>query len=469
MAKRKAKKNPRKTKDERARELSRWSKESLRSRVKQLYRVVDVRGAGKATLAGMILHAEGYYPRKKNPAKKAKRNPMPGWYQRIKGAVGGLRADGWQVIQVDMKKKALQFEKGKQKMWLTEAKLKKMGRNPKRKKNICVNMIKITLHPGSYPTLIDEDAKWALRERSRGAWSPSMYKDVLRSKWKNLGRGGGYASGLTFRRVDPETGIVQELVETFNSDLGVFVLRRKKVEKNPRKAKSKKRKNPLLMVVPNGRLPRSIFSSDHAMKRYKYDLELRRHTAQYFKKKKDATGYIRMIKKAGRMVIDERAVGDGYVVRATRYKVTHPLHPKKASKNPLLMVVPNKGKKGRKAKAKKNPPKAWHKKQVEQYRKRLADDLKAKHKGGADYWQGATSAETRALAKHGVNSPRLRKLMAIVKRKKAGYVDGAKVIPALAGAILKVHSTLDAKGRKAFEKANLRGMARVAKSVAARC
>jgi len=122
-------------------------------------------------------------------------------------------------------------------------------------------------------------------------------------------------------------------------------------------------------------------------------------------------------------------------------------------KNPLLMVVPNKGKK-----KEKNPPKGWHEKQRREYAKRMAEDLKAEHGKGADYWQGATSAEARAVA---ANAPRIRKLMAIKKRGKAGMVDGRKVSAPLASAIVKCYAQLDAAGKRTFGKAPLDRMVAV--------
>lgn len=100
-------------------------------------------------------------------------------------------------------------------------------------KKICGNMISINLHRGGYPTLIHESAKWAIRKRDRGIWSPSDYKNALMREWENLGQGGGYSSGFSFRRRDPETGIVVELIETFNTPLAVFILTRKEAGENP--------------------------------------------------------------------------------------------------------------------------------------------------------------------------------------------------------------------------------------------
>jgi len=51
-----------------------------------------------------------------------------------------------------------------------------------------------------------------------------------------------------------------------------------------------------------------------------------------------------------------------------------------------------------------NPPKKWHKKQARKYKKRLAADTREGH-DAADYWQGAASAETAALAWRG-NAPK---------------------------------------------------------------
>jgi hypothetical protein len=73
--------------DERVKNLSSWSKDALKARVKQLYRVVDVREADKATLMGMILEAEGYYRRGTNTgaqiaARRAEEHRHPDSYGR---------------------------------------------------------------------------------------------------------------------------------------------------------------------------------------------------------------------------------------------------------------------------------------------------------------------------------------------------------------------------------------------------
>ena len=54
-----------------------------------------------------------------------------------------------------------------------------------------------------------------------------------------------------------------------------------------------------------------------------------------------------------------------------------------------------------------NPPSDWHQKRHDIYAGRLADDLKAGHGGGADYWQGATSAEASAMAWHQGQHPKI--------------------------------------------------------------
>jgi len=65
-----------------------------------------------------------------------------------------------------------------------------------------------------------------------------------------------------------------------------------------------------------------------------------------------------------------------------------------------------------------NPPKKWHKKQARKYKKRLAADTREGH-DAADYWQGAASAETAALAWH--RNPKVKGYGQVSKRWKAGY------------------------------------------------
>ncbi|MBD3263787.1 MAG: hypothetical protein GF375_01640, partial [Candidatus Omnitrophica bacterium] len=83
------------------------------------------------------------------------------------------------------------------------------------------NPIQITLHRGSYPTLISSEAATLLRAGRRGGMKPSDYKTILLSEYENIGRGGGYASGDIWKRKDG----MATLEETFNSEIGAFILR----------------------------------------------------------------------------------------------------------------------------------------------------------------------------------------------------------------------------------------------------
>ena len=57
-----------------------------------------------------------------------------------------------------------------------------------------------------------------------------------------------------------------------------------------------------------------------------------------------------------------------------------------------------------------NPGRTWHRREAGRYGKRLAGDLAAGHGDAADYWQGALSAENRALAAGRQKNPRSPKL-----------------------------------------------------------
>lgn len=671
--------------------------------------------------------------------KKTKRNPMPGWYNRIKGAVVGLRADGWQVVKADMKKKALQFKKGKQTMWLTEAKLKKMGRNPRKakgkvKKGSGLELVREERTKGAaqtYAAFLRHEGK-QVRVRKAGSlwrvWSgkpkkrknPGKSRDpfarpyyvwytdghyrtiyatsfrkartkaeALDRKDKGLALHGGKITEIEAawkdnprrakKRKNPLLMVVPNgfekrvhgLIERdapmisrrdYHFYRGDFIVdtpslgskiarvlnrsqlfghatwhpkghphpmisfkflrnRGGSVRKNPllmvvpnkgRKGrfqivkgpflsrqeaalgvkklkqlghkraqamsvpgppyegvwyavveKTKKASgNPLLMVVPNGRLPRRIFSSDRAMNSFRCDLKKNDEVAQFFTNKKDAKTYIRKLKKAGRFITEVSTLKTGYVVVSMRQRGLVPTKVKKnpsarwhmaeykdaktgmleadpdgktfwegaagahwasyqkskkigpyAKKNPSKNRLPEdavdyafklmakgmsssdatlraaqeygygmdevfeemrsrarrtKRRKAYPRRATKNPPEAWHRRQAEVYRKRLAADLKADHKGGADHWQGAASAETRSLAQHAQNPPKIRKLAAIAKGRKKGRIDQREVSPAAASAILKIYDSLGDKDRQRFGKAHITKMAQVARSVARR-
>ncbi len=89
-------------------------------------------------------------------------------------------------------------------------------------------MITITLHRNSYPTLLSMEVTSLLRAFDRGRFLPSDYKARLRERFTCNGRGPGYSSGLEYteRPEYAHNGLQRHLVETFNSEIGAFVLRR---------------------------------------------------------------------------------------------------------------------------------------------------------------------------------------------------------------------------------------------------
>jgi len=95
------------------------------------------------------------------------------------------------------------------------------------------NPIQITLHRGSYPTMISSEVASILRAGRRGTMKPSDYKAILRAEYKNIGRGGGYSSGDIYKRRDG----MMTLEEIFNSEIGAFILRvKRETASNPQYA-----------------------------------------------------------------------------------------------------------------------------------------------------------------------------------------------------------------------------------------
>jgi hypothetical protein len=112
-----------------------------------------------------------------------------------------------------------------------------------------------------------------------------------------------------------------------------------------------------------------------------------------------------------------------------------------------------------------NPGKDWHRSKRNDYYKRYADDVKAGHKEGAEFWRGAFVAEAHALAAEHAGKARIAancpKICALRKAAKAGtvaQVGPARVPARVAKAFLHFYDGQSDKGKAYLESLSVPNM-----------
>jgi hypothetical protein len=115
---------------------------------------------------------------------------------------------------------------------------------------------------------------------------------------------------------------------------------------------------------------------------------------------------------------------------------------------------------------KRNPDKSWHKAKRQDYYKRYADDVRAGHKEGAEFWRGAFVAEAHAMAAEHAPGGIAANPPVISALRKVAAGAPARVKPLAARAILKVYDALAGKSKAAFARLPLRRMGSAAACLA---